>query len=103
MQDMRSHPPTGVHNLVEFSRTMPLARRVAAVSNGGNDVIVWIGATSTTPLFGSGPPCYIFNSDGELVKWTSETGEGGEIDGLCQRAWRADPISVDEAIRRSRQ
>jgi hypothetical protein len=90
-------PPAGADRLKQFAAAMPAPQKVAVVRDG-EDLIVWIGSKESLVYLASGPPCYVFDSHGKLVQWAPETGEGGEIDAFCRRAWVAEPIPVAEAI-----
>ena len=91
-------PPSGVNRLSNFAARMPTPQRIAVVQDSGDDLIVWIGSKDSLVFLASGPPCYVFDRRGELVRWVPETGEGGDVDALCSRAWRAEPISLESAL-----
>lgn len=100
--DRRVEPPGAGCLLSEFARTAAPPVRLAIVERDGERRLVWVGPVPRFTIR-SGPPCYVFDRDGRLMAWASETGEGGPLDPFKAAAHEAAPISLDEALRWARE
>lgn len=94
----RISPPPDGRNLGDLIRTLPPPNRLAWVVDCGANRLVWIGQLPRFTIR-SGPPCYLFDEQGRLIDWTAETGEGWTYDELANAAYRARPVSAEEALR----
>ncbi|HTU27044.1 MAG TPA: hypothetical protein VMF30_16675 [Pirellulales bacterium] len=92
-------PPSPHCTLAELAGCVPAPVRLAFVTGQGATRLVWIGSI---PRFAvrSGPPCYVFDTQGRLIDWRAETGEGWSLDPLRIAAYDEPAISLDEALRR---
>ncbi len=89
-------PPSERCSLSELLEKIGPPARLSFINEDNQDQIVWIGHTSSLAVR-SGPPCYLFDTSGHLIAWTSETSEGGRFDNIIMRAYAQPPITLDEA------
>lgn len=89
-------PPSAKCTLRELSSKLAPPRHLAVVTDKGQKRIVWIGAEGA--FLSSGPPVYVFDVNGRLVDWSSDTGEAGPLDPIAAAAWRETELSLTEAI-----
>jgi hypothetical protein len=94
----RLAPPEGVDTLDDFAESMPAPTKLAIVEESSTTYVVWIGEYATTWLLPSGPSCYVFDDAGDLLDWDWITGDGQSTTRLCELAWAAEALTVDEAI-----
>lgn len=95
---MNLTPPQGAATLSAFADAMPTPRRLELVRNNGRDFIAWTGDFSGPCDVPSGPSCYVFNDNGKLVDWQSETGDGGPVEEFLRFSVRQKELTVDEAL-----
>lgn len=95
----RLAPPAGVKDLAAFSTSVSPPRRLTVVQHDGGEYIVWYGELSGPLDKPSGPSCYLFDSDGTLIDWQPETGEGARIDRFLESSSKGREITVQEALK----
>lgn len=97
--------PTGTLTVENFAASMPAPQRLAIVPVDGRDWLVWIGPLpriwGTVDPLASGPPCYLFDDAGQLRDWTTDIGDDHHLDQYVVPAWKAEPITVEQAIQRA--
>jgi hypothetical protein len=74
--------------------------RLAKIRIREHTYLVWFGGfEGTFFLFGSGPPCYVFDASGTLVVWSPTTNEG-ECEPMASEAWslRSHLLTVPQAL-----
>ena len=90
-------PPHPNCSLTEFSTTMPPPKRLLVVDYKDKQSLVWI-AERHPVIVRSGPTYYLFDSEGVLIDWVAESGEGAELDDVLAQAYETgEPITLDEA------
>lgn len=85
-------------SLDDFASISPAPQRILLVSHDEDFNVVWVGRL---PRFvvRSGPPCFVFDKDLKLRAWANETGEGGDVDRLLQKAWtEGAPIRFSDGV-----
>jgi hypothetical protein len=90
-------PPHPECSISEFAETMPPPQHLSVMNVDGQLRLVWIGELPSFTIR-SGPPCYVFATDGTLIDWTAETGEGSELDTIVLQAFHAPAVTVEDAI-----
>lgn len=91
-------PPHSNCSLSEFSKTMPPPKQLLVVNNDDERRLVWI-AERHPVIVRSGPTYYVFDSEGTLIDWVGESGEGAELDGLLYQAYETgESITLNEAL-----
>lgn len=93
----RLTPPSTATTLEKFAECMPPPQHLAIIDVDGVSKFIWIGEVAKWSL-PSGPGCYVFDSDGSLVQWDLETGDGQKSTRFLHPAWQAKSIRVDEAL-----
>jgi hypothetical protein len=92
-------PPRGVATLAQFADVMSAPQSLQLVRYGDRNYIVWTGERTGPFDIPSGPSCYIFDDNGELVDWTSETGEDGSVDKFVRSSEKQPELTVEEALK----
>lgn len=90
-------PPHSKCSVSEFSRAMPAPMRLLVVDYDDEQRLVWI---AEIPAFTvrSGPTFYVFDSEGTLIDWVAESGEGAELDNVLEQAYETgESITLIEA------
>jgi len=100
MQLKRLAPPEGVTTFAEFAKSMPPPRHLAVVEENGQPTIIWIGERAAFPAVPSGPACYRFDGQGQLLDWSAQTGEGGQLDQVAAKAQRSPSLPLEEVAGR---
>jgi len=95
-------PPQGVATLSAFADAMPPPQTLDLVHHDGHAYIAWTGDLSGPFDLPSGPSCYIFNDDGDLVDWQPETGDGGPVEDFLRSSVKQQQLTLDEALRITR-
>ncbi len=91
-------PPQGVTHITVFAQQMKPPRRLARTQFESAEVIVWEGQLKPFPSVPSGPACYVFDRRGNLLEWSSETGEGGRVSEILAASRFAHDTSLSEVI-----
>lgn len=90
-------PPHPNCSLTEFSTTMPPPKRLLVVDYDDEPCLVWIAELPASTVQ-SGPTYYLFDSEGILIDWVAESGEGAELDDVLAQAYETgESITLDEA------
>lgn len=95
----RLAPPSGIQTLSEFARVMPPPRGLSVVQSEDTEYIAWSGEYSGPLDLPSGPSCYLFNRQGDLVEWEPVTGEGTHVDEILSRQSKSESISLIQALK----
>ena len=95
----RLAPPRGVHQFSDFASAGRRPRRIELVRHDGGEYLVWFGALSGPIDVPSGPSCYLFDKNGELLDWQPETGDGGPVERFLSSSSRAGEIGLEEALK----
>ena len=97
--ERRSRLPDSVTTYRDFLETMPQPARVAIVSVDGQSYLEVNGPLPRGLAFPSGPPVYVFDSGGDLVAWTYDSGD----DSAFQSTWKSPEqrqiISATQALK----
>ena len=94
----RSRLPGSVTTYREFLETMPQPAHVAIVSVDGQSYLEVNGPLPRGMAFPSGPPVYVFDSGGELVAWTYDSGDDGAFQSIWASPDLRRPISATQAL-----
>lgn len=94
----RLAPPTGVTTFPEFAKSRPEPRRLELVETADGSWIAWYGELAGPLAIPSGPSCYLFDRTGRLVGWQSETGDGGSVEDIIDRATLRQAMHLSEAL-----
>jgi hypothetical protein len=94
----RYQPPRGTTTLDQLVASLPETLKFAVVEQGGKQYVVWIGRPRGAIV--SGPPVYVFDSNGSLVDWVADSGDSDNtfVSGLHVAAFRAPGIPAQEAL-----
>jgi hypothetical protein len=72
--------PDGVYDIKDFLQRFPEQERTFQSDvDGHRYVVVWISTPKVAGHISSGPPAYVFDSDGALVDWSADIGDDGKI------------------------
>lgn len=66
-------------SLDEFASKANGLKELFLVDGQEGSKLIWVGPIKTWTL-PSGPPCYVFDSNMKLIRWTISTGEGSPVD-----------------------
>ncbi len=91
-------PPKGVTHLSDFAKHMKPPRKLSRIQFDGQELIVWEGQLKPFPAVSSGPACYVFDLRGNLLEWSSETGEGGRVSEILAATRSAKGMALEEVI-----
>lgn len=90
-------------NYVEFARGTRAPMELRVVRIRGAEYYVWLASSSPDAIMiraGSGPPVYVFDTEGTLVGWSPTTGDG-EYDVFLGEAWSVgERLTADDVRRR---
>ena len=91
----RRTPPRDARTLAAFVKVMPVSQAFELRGRGGVKYIEVLGeepwAISVT-----GPAMYIFNANGDLVEWTSDSLDDGAFVVKWRRGRVRTPMPIDE-------
>ena len=94
----RSRLPDAVTTYREFLDAMPQHTQVAIVSVGGQSYLEVSGPLPRGLAAVSGPPVYVFDTDGKLVAWTRDSGDDGAFQAIWESPDRRQLISATQAL-----
>lgn len=94
----RLEPPQGVTRLSDFAKAMSPPHRLELMRKDGSEYVVWFGELSGPIDIPSGHSCYLFDRNGDLLKWQPETGDGGPVDEFLRSSSNAGEITIDGAL-----
>ena len=97
-ESSRLAPPTGCATLECFMQNMPPAVHLSKITWNGQSRIVWIGDRMRGLSLPSGPACYVFDQNGQLIDWSPETGEGGVLDEISSIARGSPNVGIKQLI-----
>ena len=90
-------PPSPNCTLLEFAQVAGAPKRLAIIPVTPEGMLVW-EAERPRGTVRSGPPYYVFDSDGRLVIRCEQAGEGAQSDIYWQMSRAAPPIKLIEAF-----
>lgn len=91
-------PPQGINTLPGFAEAMPAPLGLGLLEYDGHEYYIWIGEWSAFPDSPSGPSCYLFDHNGNLLDWQPDSGDGGPVDKFRKNAKSKKEISLREAM-----
>ncbi len=71
----RLRPPTSARTLPSFLSVMPRPERFEIRDVGDRQYLLVVGRLPATVTLPSGPPEYVFDSSGNLLDWTADSGD----------------------------
>jgi hypothetical protein len=77
---------------------MPQPTQVAIVSVDGRSYLEVKGPLPRGLAFPSGPPVYVFDTNGALVAWTHDSGDDGAFQSIWESPDRRQLISASQAL-----
>ena len=91
-------PPQGIDTLAAFAESMPPPQGLRLVEDGGRELIVWTGELSGPIDIVSGRSCYLFETNGQLIDWQPETGDGGPVYDIVRSSVTKKELTLENAL-----
>lgn len=92
--------PSHVDTLAEFSANMPQPKKVVVFEKDGWSYVEVIGLPPSFPVtpVPSGPPAYVFDSNGHINYWTVDIGDDAEYWAKWRHRANSREVSMKDAL-----